>query len=109
VGVDRRFVVLAALAASTAIDCNVGTIRPPTVENANAVIQICRTPVQVVRKEFGEPDEIGMVGGMVTNEWRAGWRGGNRRMIVAFSYDIAVDVAVVPVNTVVELKNRCLR
>jgi hypothetical protein len=99
--VNKRVGVLAGILALAGLGCG----RAVTVENANSVIKVCQTPVQVIRKEFGPPDSIGMVAGMVTNEWR-GFSSG-QRMIVAFVNDIAVDVAIVPGNTVVEVKNSC--
>jgi hypothetical protein len=99
--VDKSIVVLAGLLALTGVGCG----RAVSVENANSVIQVCRTHVRDIRKEFGNPDQIGMVAGLVTNEWMSR----DRRMIVAFVNDIAVDVAVVSSGTTIELKNRCAK
>jgi hypothetical protein len=43
-----------------------------TVTNVNKTIHVCQTRVQTVRKEFGNPDKIGEMGGMVTNEYDRG-------------------------------------
>jgi hypothetical protein len=95
-----RAFVFGALAAATVSGC---AGRPIDVKNANEVIRLCQTNVRQIRAEFGEPSNIGMLGGMVTNEWTS--FSGNK-MIVAFVNDIAVDIAVYD-KGIVELKNRC--
>lgn len=80
-----------------------GCMRQISVENVENVIETCKSDVDVVRKEFGDPDEIGKIGDLITNEYR---RMGKKLIVAYDSNDIVVDVAVNP-SGLIELKNRC--
>lgn len=84
--------------------------RAITVASVNQVIHVCKTRVQTVRKEFGRPDKIGEMGGMVTNEYDHGGTMGESpvAMMVAYVNDVVVDVAVNPAG-LVEMQNRCVK
>ncbi len=86
-----------------ALSCG-GCHRQVTVKNVDEVIHVCKTNVKTVRDEFGPPDRIGEMNGLVTNEYVAM----SGRMIVGFVHDVVVNVVVNPAG-MVKLQNRCTK
>src|SRR4051794_2865543 len=78
------------------------TYRDISVADAKSVIHVCETEYRVVEKEFGDPDDMGMMGPLTTYTWTSL----GQRMIIAVSHGVIVDVAVNP-SGLVHFQNRC--
>jgi hypothetical protein len=94
-------VVGPALAGASVL--RLGCVRNPNVDlkRVNEVIHVCKTDVRTVRAAFGPPNWVGMMNGVVTNQYA------DPVMIVAYQNDIVVDVVVNPPPGLVSIGNRC--
>lgn len=91
-----------------ALACLAACSQTLDITPANArKITVCVSEKKDVKQMFGEPNAVGLVGGMTI--WTFVDDDETRRLMVAFAGGRAVDVALVPKESaaLVELKNRC--